>query len=72
MYDMKICLFKNELNANVYLVLYRLLSGLDLSSLKIVKKDPSNYTPFPVPHKLAHAVFLTGQKISYHLKDSLV
>ena len=43
MYDMKICLFKNELNANVYLVLYRLLSGLDLSSLKcfkIVKKDP--------------------------------
>ena len=35
MYDMKICLFKNELNANVYLVLYRLLSGLDLSSLKL-------------------------------------
>ena len=43
MYDMKICLFNNELNADVYLVLYRLLSGLDLSSLncfKIVKKDP--------------------------------
>ena len=39
MYDMKICLFKNELNANVYL-LYRLLCGLDLSSLNFVKKDP--------------------------------